>query len=44
MKGLIGNLGFKDFILYVPEHIMWIVDDKGKVRVFDEMWTGNWWW
>ena len=42
MKGLIGNLAFKEFISYVPEHVF--MDDEGQVRVFDEMWTGNWWW
>jgi len=42
VKVLIGNLAFKDFISYVPEHIY--ADDKAKVMVFDEMWTGTWWW
>jgi hypothetical protein len=42
VKELIGNPAFKDFISYVPERVY--VDDKGKVRVFDEMWTGDWWW
>ena len=39
---LIGNPAFKDFISYVAERVY--VDDEGKVRLFDEMWTGNWWW
>jgi hypothetical protein len=42
VKGLIGNPAFKDFISYVPERVY--ADDGGKVRVFDEMWIGNWWW
>ena len=42
VKGLIGNPAFKDFISYVPERVY--LDKEGKVRVFDEMWTGNWWW
>jgi hypothetical protein len=37
-----GNPVFEDFILYVPERVY--VDDKGRIRVFDEMWTGTWWW
>ena len=39
---MIGNPAFKDFISYVPERVY--TDDEGKVRVFDEMWTGTWWW
>lgn len=42
VKSLIGNPGFKDYISYVPERVF--VDDEGKVRLFDEMWTGDWWW
>ena len=42
VKGLIGNPAFKEFISYVPERVF--MDDEGQVRVFDEMWTGNWWW
>ena len=42
VKSLIGNPAFKDFISYVPEHVY--RDEEGKVRVFDEMWTGDWWW
>jgi Plavaka transposase len=42
VKELIGNPAFKDFISYVPECVY--IDDEGKVRVYDEMWTSNWWW
>ena len=42
VKALIGNPAFKEYISYVPERVY--IDDEGKVRVFDEMWTGNWWW
>ena len=42
VKELIGNLAFKDYISYVPEHVY--MDKEGKIRVFDEMWTGDWWW
>ena len=42
MKELIGNPAFKDYISYVPEHVY--LDKEGKTRVFDEMWTCNWWW
>jgi hypothetical protein len=42
VKALMGNPGFKDFICYVLERVY--MDDEGKSRVFDKMWTGNWWW
>ena len=42
VKGLIGNLAFENYISYVPERVY--MDDKGKVRIFDEMWTGTWLW
>ena len=42
VKGLIENPAFKDYTSYVPEHVY--IDDKGKVRIFDKMWTGDWWW
>ena len=42
IKELIGNPAFKDYISYVPERVY--MDKEGKVRVFDEMWTGDWWW
>jgi hypothetical protein len=42
VKALIRNPAFKEFISYVPEHVY--VDDKGRIRVFDEMWTGTLWW
>ena len=42
IRALIGNPAFKDFISYLPERVY--TDDEGKVRVYDEMWTGNWWW
>ena len=42
VKELIGNPAFKDRISYVPERVY--TDDEGKVRVYDEMWTGTWWW
>ena len=42
VKELIGNPAFKDFISYVVERVY--MDDEGNIRVFDEMWTANWWW
>jgi hypothetical protein len=42
VTALIGNPAFKEYISYVPERVY--IDDKAEVRVFDEMWTGTWWW
>ncbi|KAI5989448.1 hypothetical protein EDC04DRAFT_2873164 [Pisolithus marmoratus] len=39
---LIGNLAFRDAVAYVPEHAY--ADSKGKNRIYDEMWTADWWW
>ena len=39
---LMGNPAFKNNMSYVAEHIY--LDKGGKVRIFDEMWTGDWWW
>ena len=42
VKELIGNPAFKEFMSYVPERVY--VDNKGQERIYDEMWTGDWWW
>ena len=42
MRELIGNPAFREFISYVAEQVY--MDDKGDIQVYDEMWTGNWWW
>ena len=42
VKELIGNPTFRDKLRYLPQHAY--EDDKGKTRMFDEMWTGDWWW
>jgi hypothetical protein len=41
VRELIGNPAFKDYISYVPEKAY--RDEEGKERIYDEMWTGNWW-
>ena len=33
---------FKDSLSYTPEKVY--ADAEGKERVYDEMWTGDWWW
>ncbi|KAG1738002.1 hypothetical protein EDB19DRAFT_1909445 [Suillus lakei] len=39
---LIGNPAFKEYLSYIPEKVY--EDAKGNRRVYDEMWTGDWWW
>ena len=42
MKELMGNPTFQDVMYYVLERVY--NDGDGKLRVYNEMWTGNWWW
>lgn len=42
IKELIGNPAFRDNLRYAPEKVY--EDNEGNNRVFDEMWTGDWWW
>jgi hypothetical protein len=42
VKELIGNPAFKDFMSFVPERVY--TDKEGKDRIYDEMWTADWWW
>jgi len=39
---LLGNSAFDGSISYVPEQVY--ADEAGDSRVYDEMWTGDWWW
>ncbi|KAI6017494.1 hypothetical protein EDC04DRAFT_2870100 [Pisolithus marmoratus] len=42
MEELIGNPAFWDVMVYVPEHAY--ADAQGEKCIYDEMWTGDWWW
>ncbi|KAF8874590.1 hypothetical protein BD779DRAFT_1613547 [Infundibulicybe gibba] len=42
IKELLGNPAFKESLRYAPERVF--ADPEGNVRVFDEMWTADWWW
>ena len=42
VASLISNPVFKNDIAYQPEKVY--RDKTGKIRVYDEMWTGDWWW
>jgi hypothetical protein len=42
VKELIGNPQFKEFMRYAPE-LHW-TSRRRKSRVYNEFWSGNWWW
>lgn len=42
VQELIGNPAFLESMSFAPETVY--EDEGGKTRVFDEMWTGDWWW
>jgi hypothetical protein len=42
VKELIGNPAFQNLVSYVPQRAY--ADKAGLNRIFDEMWTGDWWW
>ncbi|OBZ73416.1 hypothetical protein A0H81_07111, partial [Grifola frondosa] len=42
VRELIGNPVFKDLMHYVPEKQY--SDRDGEERIYDEMWTADWWW
>jgi hypothetical protein len=42
IRELIGNPAFQGHMRYAPERLY--KDKDGKNQVFDEMWTGEWWW
>lgn len=39
---LMGNPTFREKMAYTPEHAY--EDREGTARIYDEMWTGDWWW
>ncbi|KAI6028229.1 hypothetical protein EDC04DRAFT_2869150 [Pisolithus marmoratus] len=42
IQELMGNPAFWDVMSYVPECAY--ADTDGENHIYDEMWTGNWWW
>ena len=42
VKELIGNPAFKELMSFVPERVY--TDENGTNRIYDEMWTADWWW
>lgn len=42
IKELFGNPAFKKVMRYSPERHF--ADKEAEIRVYDEMWTADWWW
>ena len=42
VRELLGNPALKNYMKYAPERVY--EDNERNSRVFDEMWTANWWW
>ena len=42
IKELIGNLAFKDKMVYEPAQFF--TDKDHTTRIIDEAWTADWWW
>ena len=42
VRELLSNPAFIDYISFTPEHVY--SNSEGKERIFDEMWTADWWW
>ncbi|KAJ7495193.1 hypothetical protein FB451DRAFT_1019803 [Mycena latifolia] len=44
IKELMSNPAFKDHMAYAPERVYGNSEGTEDSRIFDEMWTANWWW
>ena len=42
VRKLVRNPLFREKLRYEPQ--LKFLNEEGKVRVYDEMWTGDWWW
>jgi hypothetical protein len=42
IRDLLGNPSFRDHIAYMPQRVF--TSSGGSARIYDEMWTGDWWW
>ncbi|KAI6106364.1 hypothetical protein EV401DRAFT_2124241 [Pisolithus croceorrhizus] len=42
VQELMGNPPFQDVMSYIPEQAY--ADTNSETCIYDEMWTGNWWW
>ncbi|KAJ6473973.1 Zn-finger domain-containing protein [Mycena vitilis] len=44
IKELMSNPAFKNHMAYAPERVYGRSDGKESSRIYDEMWTAEWWW
>ncbi|KAI9001505.1 hypothetical protein BD414DRAFT_406373 [Trametes punicea] len=44
IQELLGNPVFKTFIRYAPEKLFGDQEGTERTRIYDEMWTADWWW
>jgi hypothetical protein len=42
IKELIGNPAFRENMSYAPQKVF--TSGAGTTRIYDEAWTGDWWW
>jgi Plavaka transposase len=42
VQGLIGDPKFRENLSYVPQRVF--TCESGMIRIYDEAWTGDWWW
>lgn len=42
IEELLGNPNFKEYLSFTPERAY--ADMEGRQRIYDEMWTADWWW
>ncbi|KAJ7250083.1 hypothetical protein B0H12DRAFT_1234544 [Mycena haematopus] len=44
IKELMSNPAFREHMAYAPERVYSTKEGRDESRIFDEMWTVNWWW
>lgn len=42
VRELMSNPLFRDMLAYAPERAY--ADSAGEIPIYDDMWTGEWWW
>ncbi|KAJ2975809.1 hypothetical protein NUW54_g11669 [Trametes sanguinea] len=42
VRELMGNPAFRESLVYSPQRSY--MDEEGRGRLYDNMWTGDWWW
>lgn len=44
IKELMSNPAFREHMAYAPERVYGTKEGHEESRIFDEMWTAEWWW